>query len=195
MNTYPSTLLVDFKDKSDPKAMQEEIRKADLDLLDKINKISGTIPTNFSTTFKIGNDTFNFGQWYDYSTTVAFTGFGAPSAINMLWMREFLSANAKIWGVFTSGTPTATEAQMTLPLSIISFSTIATLQHCGTIATSATGAVQWLALIESSKSYITFGNQLAGVAGLVKRNGNNLNGIGLATVVSIQCEVPIEAWK
>lgn len=125
------------------------------------------------------------------SYTPIFTGFGTASSIFFTWVR--FGNELFIKGRFALGTPTATEARISLPNSLITDSTlISTLQLCGTYNSNGGGAFENPVLIEPSVSYLTFGTHNGGAAGLAKCNGNNT---GFTGTLSIDCRVPISGWN
>lgn len=130
-------------------------------------------------------------DWESYTPT--FTGFGTPTNVSFKYRKN--GPNLEIEGVFTTGTPTATEAQMTLPEGLVSSSGLPTLSHCGTATKSAgasTTVFGWYTLIEPSKSYLTFGAQFSNVNALSKANGNAI--FAASQTVSIKASVPIQGW-
>lgn len=132
-------------------------------------------------------------DWVAYTPT--FTGFGTVSSVEM-WSRR-VGDTLYIRGRFTSGTPTAVEAQMTLGYNgtnsnVTSSSTkITSIQLAGMIVYAAAGSLS-NTLIESNKGYITFGYQTNAVAGLTKQTGSGISGTG--AIFSIMAEVPIASF-
>lgn len=133
-------------------------------------------------------------DWVAYTPT--FTGFGTATNIEF-WSRR-VGDTLYIRGRFTSGTPTATEARITLGYAgtnsnVTSSSTkITSIQVAGVLIYGSAGSPSY-SLIESNVGYLTFGIQnTAGSAGLTKQNGNGLTING--TVVSFKAEVPIASF-
>lgn len=127
-------------------------------------------------------------DWVSYTPT--FTGFGTVTNVNVYWKKE--GSDLLIRAKFTSGTPTATEARMSLPNSLNSSSTLSTIQWAADITYNNNSANQKVALIEPSVSYLTFGSQGASVQGLSKQNANSF--IDSTSTVSFTARVPIQGW-
>lgn len=133
-------------------------------------------------------------DWIAYTPT--FTGFGTVTAASV-WSRR-VGDTLHLRGKFTAGTPTATEARMTLGYNgtnanVSSHATkITSLQYAGKMAGDAAGAVEYFMLIESNVGYVTFGRHDASNAGLVKRNGDIMFSPG--RVVSFLAQLPIAGW-
>lgn len=127
--------------------------------------------------------------------TPTFTGFGTVSGVNARSWRIGSELFFEI--TFTVGTSTATEARITLGYkgvnSAVTTSTdYPTLQMVGT-GQSTVETVNFIALAEASKTYLTFGYQHPGVAvGLVKRNGNILTSSG--SILSFKGSVRVSGW-
>jgi hypothetical protein len=69
---FPSTLLAQIADKKEPKDIEKEIQKADLDLLDKINQISGS--SSSSSTYKSVSAAYTFTKSDGISDLFVTTG-------------------------------------------------------------------------------------------------------------------------
>ena len=101
---FASTLLVQLKDKLDKitdqsvrNDIETEIRKADLDLLDKINQIAQQVSSSASPTKEV-----------IYTPTFHRLRARAPT-VNFTWTR--VGNRIKVMGVFTPGTSTAVPLQ------------------------------------------------------------------------------------
>jgi hypothetical protein len=135
-------------------------------------------------------------DWVAYTPT--FTGFGTVSNVEV-WSRR-IGDTLYIRGVVTSGTPTATEARMTLGYNgtnsnVTSSSTkITSIQFAGCFIYTSAGAAMTNTLIESNKGYITFGSQQvgSGLGGRTKLNGDAI--VGASSTVSFTAEVPIASF-
>ncbi len=131
-------------------------------------------------------------DWVEYTPT--FTGFGTVSVSSMYWKRE--GGDILIRGRFTSGTPTATEARMSLPSGLTSASTTTTLAVIGGAERSTGASTTYFhtsVLIEPSVSYVTFGQQSSTVNALSKANGNGV--VATSDVVSLtSVRMPIAGW-
>jgi hypothetical protein len=123
------------------------------------------------------------------SYTPTFTGFGTVSGAETYWrrVRDICELDCR----FVCGTPTATEARMSLPPGLTSLSGITT-HIAGFGFISAASASVWTIISEPNVSYITFGLQNSGSAGLTKQNGNSLLSSG--NVLSFRASVRISGW-
>ena len=150
---------------------------------------AGALPT-FQTSSTVITD------WVAYTPT--FTGFGTVSGVEV-WSRR-VGDTLQIRAVVTSGTPTATEARMTLGYNgtnsnVTSSSTkITSIQFAGCFIYTSSGASMTNTLIESNKGYITFGSQQVsgGSGGRTKLNGDGI--VGTNSTVSFTAEVPIASF-
>lgn len=130
--------------------------------------------------------------------TPTFTGLGTVTGVNFVSWRE--GANLLVKGTFTTGTPTATEARVSLGFgggnsNATALSTLPTLSAAGTteVTNFSSTVYKISALIEPSVSYITMGNQASTVGGLSKQNGNAL--FGASVTVSVLLKIPIQGWS
>lgn len=134
---------------------------------------------------------FNY-DWLAYTPT--FTGFGTVTSPECQHKRD--GADLLLRCKFTSGTPTATEARVSLPGSLVAAGTdrIPSIQKAGDFArgVSAASSFSFHILQEPSVSYVTFGVQGSAAAGMTKVLGNAL--VGSAEVVSFTARVPIAGW-
>lgn len=140
-----------------------------------------------STDITAVSNVANITNWASY--TPIFTGFGTPTAVEFEYRQN--GQNYDIRGKFQAGTVTGVEARVSLPNSAISADTsiIPSIQMAGQVVFGTTGTAQYVALIEPSVGYLTFGQQSAGVAGLTKQNANAP--FGNNYVIAIQASVPI----
>lgn len=130
-------------------------------------------------------------DWTSYTPT--FTGFGTASSIECQHSR--VTSDLLLRCKWTSGTPTATEARVSLPNSLTSADTtkIPSIQHAGNLALSYVGNANITVLIEPSKQYVVFGYQGASTAALTKVNGD---GMQINTgVSSFSARIPIQGWS
>lgn len=130
--------------------------------------------------------------------TPTFTGLGTVTGVNFVSWKE--GANLLVKGTFTTGTPTATEARVSLGFgggnsNATALSTLPTLSAAGTteVTNFSSTVYKISALIEPSVSYITMGNQASTVGGLSKQNGNDL--FGASVTVSVLLKIPIQGWS
>jgi hypothetical protein len=131
--------------------------------------------------------------WTSYTPT--FTGFGTVTIVDSndcQWKRDGSDLLLRIKA--TSGTPTATEARVSIPSGLTSggSSLIPSIQMAGSwtynVAVSAFSTV----LIEQSVSYVTFGIQTGSAGGLTKQNANAF--ISSTNTLCFQCRIPIAGW-
>lgn len=154
---------------------------------------TGAITVKFDD-FVIGPRAIVLGSamtdWQSYTPT--FTGFGTASNIEFQWRR--IGDSVQVKGKFTAGTPTATEARISLPSGMTSADTskIPTLQQAGTVAISTNSATSYYSLIEPSVTYLTFGFQNSTNNALTKANGSTFT--TASTVNSVLAQVPIQGW-
>ena len=175
---YPSTILPQTND-------PQEIQKGNLDLLAKINEVAASGATSSSI------------PWTKEAIYVpTFTGFGTVTVSNFSWTR--VGNRIKIMGKFTSGTPTAVEARMSLPVVdgvqlICDAVLIPSITVCGIYILNAVGTLYFTCLIEPSVGYITFSYQGNVFHGFTKENGNAITVAG--SLIGLQVELPISGWN
>lgn len=130
-------------------------------------------------------------DWTAYTPT--FTGFGTATSIECQHSR--VSSNLNIRCKFTSGTPTATEARVSLPTGLTSADTtkIPSIQIAGYGVQSVNAAYSQYVLMEPSTTYLTFSSSGAGVVGLTKLTGSSL--ISASGVESFTASIPIQGWS
>lgn len=128
--------------------------------------------------------------------TPTFTNFGTVTGINVKSCK--VGKYLFIEGTATTGTTAAGEARISLGYggansNVTSASSLPTLSVVGEVAQSATSVNDIKVLIEPSKSYLTFGLQAAGNAGLAKANGSTI--LGNTVTFSFFAMVEIEGWS
>ncbi len=124
--------------------------------------------------------------------TPTFTGFGTVSSIYATYKRS--GSRLKISGRATIGTPTATEARISLPVNMLGASTISTIQFAGTLLRGSTSARPTYCLCEPSVGYITLGKaDGAGSNPLVKLTGDSSFVAG--DVIVFDAEVPTLSYQ
>lgn len=133
--------------------------------------------------------------WVAYTPT--FTGFGTASSVAFFSRR--IGDSLQVRGQFTVGTPTPTEARITLGydgvdggVTTSSTKLASGVNLVGDAVRSNVGTERQTVLAEQSVGYMTFGMQNAGNAGLTKANGNTL--VGAGNVYSVFGEFPINGW-
>jgi hypothetical protein len=132
--------------------------------------------------------------WSVYVPT--YTAFGTVSTTNMKWRRD--GDELQVQGRFVAGTPTGSEARVSLPGSITSHSSITTLEYYGSGIRSSAGATDvkpFNILVEPSTAYFVFSISPANAAvgSFSKANGNGL--VAAAETLSLKMAVPITGWQ
>jgi len=135
-------------------------------------------------------------NWTAYTPT--FTGFGTTTNVEFFSRRN--GSDLEIKGKFTCGTPTATEARISIgsagvDSNVLSDPTIIpTIRNVGVWAAGA-GAVSALynktVLVESGVSYLTFG--LGATIELTKVTGTSL--LVASSEMSLFASIPIQGWS
>jgi hypothetical protein len=132
--------------------------------------------------------------WVAYTPT--FTGFGTPTSVGFFSRR--VGGSLQIRGRFAAGTPTATEARITLGYNGVSGNVLGDPvqlpAQClvGVAAQSTVGTNIYYVLAEPSLSYLTFSVQNAARNALTKLIGTDAAASG--QVWSFNAEVPIQGW-
>ena len=127
-------------------------------------------------------------DWTSYTPT--FTGFGTVTSPECQHSR--VASNLLLRCKFTTGTPTATEARISLPNSLTSADTtkIPSIQSAGSMVFNAnTSNVVSVPLIEPSTAYLTFGFNNASTSGLTKQTGSAF--IGSTVTASFTATIPM----
>jgi hypothetical protein len=133
--------------------------------------------------------------WTSY--TPAFTGFGTVTSIVGFSRRVGPDLEVIISGT-AGGTPTATEARVTLGFAgtsgnVTTDNTVmATMQVAGEMVHAANGNNVFYPLMEGNVTYLTFGLQNSGASAGVKMNGSSFPA---STPFKIHAFVPISGWK
>jgi microcystin-dependent protein len=126
----------------------------------------------------------NLTAWNTYVPTIV--GFGTIATQSFRWRQ--VGDSIQLEGRFTSGTPTAIEARIPLPNSLLSMSDYATLEIVGKSATNNSNQ-EMISLIEPSVGYLTFGFANSTSAELTKVNGSQL--VTTGQFVSINASVRV----
>lgn len=126
----------------------------------------------------------------EFVWTPIFQGLGIVTGLDAKYVR----VGNKLKGLVnvTTGTPTAVEMQMSLPLGLMTDSLISTLEIAGICIKSTSSAASLYVLQEPSKSYVTFGIQDVSTGALNKILGT-ANTTGL--LISFSFEVTIAQWN
>lgn len=134
----------------------------------------------------------------DTAYTPTFTGLGTVTGIECFHSR--VSDKLKIACKAVTGTPTATEARVSLPNSLVSGDTskIPSIRIAGFGGENSTGASPIVGathsvLIEPSVSYVTFGFRNGSQGALTKVTGSA--GFTGSTAFSFSAEIPIQGWQ
>lgn len=109
------------------------------------------------------------GAWTTYTPTL--TGFGTAS--NLSFQYRQVGGAYDIHGCFTSGTPTASEARISLP-GVATVAAIGGIRNFGTWTQDTNIAGNGHVLAEPSVAYLTLGYETGSSAGLTKVNGNGI---------------------
>ena len=132
-------------------------------------------------------------------TTSSFTGFGTVTGIETQCKRQ--GSDLLMKGKFTTGTVTATEARLSLPvwsgIQLVSKNStiIPSLQYTGDLvqAFNSTTIFRNSVLIEPSVSYMTFGIQSSTANAITKATGSA--GFSNTSASSFSARIPIEGWE
>jgi len=156
--------------------------------------------TQFSNAGSVYSSTNADTDWASCGhTTSSFTGFGTVTNINTHCKRQ--GGDLLVKGYFTSGTPTAVEARVSLPIwngvQLVSAgsSVIPATQLAGDAVYSTQNSTYFRhsVLIDPSVSYFNFGVQSSTLTAMVKALGTQAG--SLNNVLSITARIPIEGWQ
>lgn len=125
------------------------------------------------------------------SYTPTFTGFGTVSGSNFQYRR--VGSNVEIMGFFTAGTPTAVQAQITLPLGLSTSSSITSKQIYGYGGNNQAETSLYAILESPSVGYMLFGfPDVAGGLGTFI-NGNDT--VSTGNTFTLNASIPIQGWS
>lgn len=127
---------------------------------------------------------------FNYTPTTT-QGFGTISGSELWYVRmgEFV----RFGGIFTVGTPTASEARIGFPTGMPnSNASPAQIYRCGSAVTNDNTTTTYYVLIEPSTGYFTFGQQPAASGGMAKVLGNTFTP---GSKISFEAIVPIAGWS
>jgi len=135
-------------------------------------------------------------DWVAYTPT--FTGFGTVSGA-LIYSRR-VGDSLEVKGVFTSGTPTATQAQITIGFAGINTNVsidsgkLPSLTAVGSASVNIANSNFYSVGVTASggNNYFTFGAQTSSTSSLVPGNGNAVTG---ANNFSFFASVPIVGWS
>ena len=123
-------------------------------------------------------------DWQSYTPTTQ--GFGTISNGEFYWRR--VGSNIELDCKWTNGTTTASEARIGLPSGFTSIALTQGIRQAGNFVILAnTTTAKLIPLIESSVTYVTFGNQ-DGASGFTKVNGTT--GFSSSNAVSFKATIP-----
>lgn len=136
-------------------------------------------------------DIFEAGDYDDAPYTPTLTGFGGYTLGRCVHSKrgKKLLIDCKV----QSGTPTTTEARLSLPGTLLSDSSISGTEYAGQAVPSVATTNQTFTLREGGVGYITFGAQNGSNSGLNKLNADDFSANG--RIFSIKAEVPIQGWS
>ena len=123
-------------------------------------------------------------DWQSYTPTTQ--GFGTITNAEFYWRR--VGSNIELDCKWTNGTTTASEARIGLPSGYTSIAFTQGIRQAGNFVIFAnTTTAKVIPLIESSVTYVTFGNQ-DGASGFTKINGNVA--FSSSNLVSFKATIP-----
>ena len=123
-------------------------------------------------------------DWQSYTPTTQ--GFGTITNAEFYWRR--VGSNIELDCKWTNGTTTASEARIGLPSGYTSIALTQGIRQAGNFVIFAnTTTAKVIPLIESSVTYVTFGNQ-DGASGFTKINGNVA--FSASNLVSFKATIP-----
>ncbi len=135
-------------------------------------------------------------DWTSYTPT--FTGFGTVTSPECQHSR--VASNLLLRCKFTNGTPTAVEARVSLPNSLVSADTvkIPSISVTGYGSENSVGVTPIVGathsvLIEPSVGYVTFGFRNGSQGALTKTTGSS--GFTSSTAFSFIATIPIQGWS
>lgn len=131
-------------------------------------------------------------DWVSY-TPANFNGFGSTSAINIQWRRQ--GDSVQVRGIFTTTSPTAAEARVSLPtgLTIDSTKITATQKVGEAFASGSTNPYQVHVMAQASQAYLNFSRSLNSASPSTLANANDIWASGNTN--SFYATVPITGWS
>lgn len=157
----------------------------------RVISLSFSVPiSGWSAVSAVSADQTDY-DWTSYTPT--FTGFGTVTSPECQHSRVASNLMVRCKGI--TGTPTAVEARISLPNSLVSADTtkIQSIQLAGSLSRTQSEAGSYSVLIEPSVSYFTFGAQTGSTGGLNKLNANSF--IGSGVTFSFTASIPIQGWS
>lgn len=172
-----------------------------LGVIDVTEATAGTWASN-ATTVSVGTKSM-LGDPYakPIAYTPTWTGFGTPGVTTLWWWRQ--KGNICLRGKMTSGSPTATEARVSLPNGLSSHATLvphtqAAGYYTRDYAAGTGGDHGGTVLIESNTAYCTFGHNAtfgsSSINAMSKANGNSVQS-STNDVLSMNACFPIAGWN
>lgn len=171
---------------------------------DTINGLTSTTLNSENETIRLQSD--GVSKWYildrsypggptDY--TPSLSGFGgAATPFKFTWWRR--PGGMLIIGWWGTGTVQAAQARIALPTGATSSSSLPNMTGVGAALVGTVGMGTSLAggttvLLQPSQTYLTFGSQSGGAAGIVEANGNAA--FSSSINYTLIAHVPIEGWN
>jgi hypothetical protein len=146
--------------------------------------------------FSLNNNPFTYASlsndtdWAVYVPT--YTAFGTVATTNMQWRRQ--GTNVLIKGTFIAQAASAAEARVSLPNSIVTLSTLPTVQVAGTFGDNEGSGYGGLVVVQPNVSYLNF-SVLAAIPGSTLNVNNSNAFVGAGKIISIDASIPIQGWS
>lgn len=129
-------------------------------------------------------------EWAGY--TPVFTGFGTVTGDNCRWRR--VADTVEVSCEFDSGTTTATEARVSLPMSLtVSTAHVPTVRIVGVSTVGGATATFSNVLALGGESYFKFGRQDGSNSALTAQNGSAM--FSSTAAISFHASVPVSGWS
>lgn len=132
-------------------------------------------------------------DWQSYTPT--FTGLGTAASVDFYWRR--VGDSLEIQGIWTTGTPTATEARISLPTGLVPDATkVASLKAVGNWYfgnTSSSAPYAGVVNITTPNSYVTFGYRDNSTHAFNQALGSTA--FGSSTKYGLMATIPISGWS
>lgn len=169
-------------------------------LIYNANATSGAVTMYFDTFFvgpQVTSIAPAMSDWVKYTPTI--TGFGTPTGLNIFSRRT--GDTLEVQGYFTSGTPTATQAQLTLGYNGINANVVAAdvskfnggIVGILTVNKTSTTYFGGKVLGGAGANYVAFSQQTSTTEETTPLNGNLIASSG--QFVEFQFKLPIQGWS
>lgn len=175
---------------------QSSINSTSYRLIVHVSTTSASAYTLAFDNFSVGPQVNSSGavdtDWISYTPT--FTGFGTVTSIDFKYRRN--GTDIEVVGTATSGTPTATEARLSLPSGIVG-ATLTANKGAGVYFNGATSTTHGgLVIIESAQTYFTFGHTgsfgSSSINPYAKANGDVVMSSG--GVMAFNAKIQVAGW-